>query len=58
MYRISGVYSNQHKDRAWAFKCTASSIVTTSCSTGSWWNSYQSELLHQCPNGVIAGNNS
>ena len=56
MYRISGVYSNYHKDRAWAFKCTrGSSVVTSSCSWKTSLHAYNGELLYQCPYGVISG---
>ena len=55
IYRITGLYSNSHKDRAWTFKCTSSSSVTTSCRTSGWLNAYKGELLYQCPYGVITG---
>ncbi|XP_028401859.1 hemagglutinin/amebocyte aggregation factor-like [Dendronephthya gigantea] len=52
---IASVHSNHHEDRSWSFSCRYNSKITTSCFWTGWVNSYDNEILYQCPNGVISG---
>ncbi|CAB4010825.1 Hypothetical predicted protein [Paramuricea clavata] len=55
MTKIVSYYSSGYKDRTWAFYCRKDSKVTSICHWSSWLNWYESELLYQCPSGVLTG---
>ncbi|XP_028401918.1 hemagglutinin/amebocyte aggregation factor-like [Dendronephthya gigantea] len=53
---ITSFHSNHHEDRSWSFQCRHNRKITPSCVWSGWVNSYDNELLFQCPyKGVISG---
>ncbi|XP_028413491.1 hemagglutinin/amebocyte aggregation factor-like [Dendronephthya gigantea] len=55
IYHVSSVHSNHHEDRSWTFTCRANSKITNNCQWSGFVNSYDHEIIYQCPSGLISG---